>query len=351
MVHKPVISNVALKFEGSGPDIELQQSNTVINQWEELTYDFSSMIGNAYNRLIIIPDFQEREQDNVLYLDNIQLPEMNVDPTPEPTEPAPGPTELPENVISLFSDSYDDVTVDTWSADWDQADVADVFIEGNITKLYTNFTYAGIEFTSQTIDATAMTTFHMDIWTADDTAAPAVFKVKLVDFGPDGVWGADDTEHEITFDENTMDSEVWVSLDIPLSNFTGLASTAHLAQLIISGDPNTIFVDNVYFYNESSSSANDDVSPANVFYSLENNYPNPFNPSTTISYSLTKTGFVSLDVYNIKGQLVENLVQENKLPNTYQLTWNAEGISSGIYFYRLKIDNQIVDTKRMILMK
>jgi hypothetical protein len=110
-------------------------------------------------------------------------------------------------------------------------------------------------------------------------------------------------------------------------------------------------VDNVYFYNESSSSANDDVSPANVFYSLENNYPNPFNPSTTISYSLTKTGFVSLDVYNIKGQLVENLVQENKLPNTYQLTWNAEGISSGIYFYRLKIDNQIVDTKRMILMK
>ena len=525
MVHKPVISNVALKFEGSGPDIELQQANTVINEWEELTFDFSSMIGNAYNRLIIIPDFQERDQDHVLYLDNIQLPEMNVDPTPEPTEPAPGPSQPAENVISLFSDSYNDVPVDSWSAEWDVADVADVFIEGNITKLYTNFTYAGIEFTSQTIDATDMTHFHLDVWTPDDTSSPAVFKVKLVDFGPDGVWGNDDTEHELTFDENTMNTEAWVSLDIPLSNFTGLTSTEHLAQLILSGDPNTIYVDNIYFhsgesapnepeiaaptptvpaenvislfsnaytdamvdtwsadwdvadvtdimidgndtklftnlsyagieftsqtidatdmthfhmdlwtpdntddpsvfkvkivdfgadgawggdddvehelifdentmdsevwvsldialseftgltttghlaqliisgdpntiyidniffYEESSSSTTESINSNNAIGELGKNYPNPFNPSTTIDYSLKQQGSVLLQVYNAKGQLVETLVNESQQASSYQVNWNADKNASGIYLYRLKVNGQIVDTKRMILMK
>ena len=64
------------------------------------------------------------------------------------------------------------MAVDTWSADWDQADVTDVKIAGNDTKKYTNLVFAGIEFTSQPIDADAMTHFHMDIWTPDPTTAP-----------------------------------------------------------------------------------------------------------------------------------------------------------------------------------
>ena len=142
--------------------------------------------------------------------------------------------------------------MDTWSASWDQADVADVQVAGNDTKKYTNLVFAGIEFTSAPIDATAMTHFRMDIWTPDATAAPAIFKVKLVDFGANGVFqGGDDVEHELTFTATTtpaLATGSWVTLDIPLSAFTGLTTRAHLAQLIISGDLRTMWVDNVLLH-------------------------------------------------------------------------------------------------------
>ena len=102
--------------------------------------------------------------------------------------------------------------------------MADVQVAGDDTKLYTNLVFAGIESTSQPIDASAMTHFHMDIWTPDPTAAPAVFKIKLVDFGADGAFdGGDDIEHEITLDDTTTPALAtgdWVSFDIPLSDFT-----------------------------------------------------------------------------------------------------------------------------------
>ncbi|MBD3258026.1 family 16 glycosylhydrolase, partial [candidate division GN15 bacterium] len=171
-------------------------------------------------------------------------------PADAPAVAAPVPSEAPASVISLYSDAYSDHPVDTWSADWDQADVDDYVIGNDSTKEYTNLAFAGIEFGTTTIDASAMTRFHMNVWTPDPTASPAVFKVKLVDFGANGVFGGgDDVEHEVIFGESTMDTETWVSLDIPLTDFVGLTTTEHIAQLIISGDPNTVYVDNIYFYN------------------------------------------------------------------------------------------------------
>ena len=143
---------------------------------------------------------------------------------------------------------------DTWSAEWDQADVEDVEIAGDGVKKYTNLVFAGIEFTSETVDAAEMTHFRMDIWTPDETAA-AVFKVKLVDFGANGVYdgGGDDSEHEVTITAGEgLATAAWVRLDLPLADFTGLAATEHLAQMIISGDPNTVYVDNVYFRRPAS---------------------------------------------------------------------------------------------------
>lgn len=168
---------------------------------------------------------------------------VNVTAASDPTTAAPTPpARSATDVISLYSNAYTNVPVDTWSAPWDQADVADVMVAGNDTKKYTNVNYAGIEFTSQTVNATAMTYFHIDIWTPNSTQ----FRIKLVDFGANGTYaGGDDTEHELTF---TPTLGQWVSYDIPLTDFTNLAARAHLAQLILSGSSSTIYVDNVYFY-------------------------------------------------------------------------------------------------------
>ncbi|HSQ59990.1 MAG TPA: hypothetical protein VLT84_06120 [Acidobacteriota bacterium] len=168
---------------------------------------------------------------------------------------APTPTLPAGNVVSLFSNAYANATVDRWSADWDRADLADLSIFGNDMKLYTNLVYAGIEFTTQPIDASGMTHFHADVWAADGTA----FKVKLVDFGSDGTFGgideARDTERELTFNASSAPAFTpgsWVGLEVPLSAFmdpaSGLVSRTHLAQLVVSGDVGSVYMDNIYFH-------------------------------------------------------------------------------------------------------
>lgn len=171
---------------------------------------------------------------------------VNVAAASDPTTAAPAPTENAANVISLFSNAYTNVPVDTWSAVWDAADVADVQVAGNDNKRYTNLVFCGVEFTSSPIDATNMDFYHVDIWTPNAT----FFNIKLVDFGANGVFGGgDDTESELPFTPTLND---WVSLDIPLSSFTGLASRAHLAQMLYVSSTSKVYVDNVYFYKVAS---------------------------------------------------------------------------------------------------
>jgi photosystem II stability/assembly factor-like uncharacterized protein len=86
------------------------------------------------------------------------------------------------------------------------------------------------------------------------------------------------------------------------------------------------------------------------FYSLLQNFPNPFNPSTTISFSLPEKKWVKLVIYDINGTLVEILVNKQMDPGNYSVKFNSTGLASGIYYYRLQTSNFIV-TKKMILLK
>ena len=85
-------------------------------------------------------------------------------------------------------------------------------------------------------------------------------------------------------------------------------------------------------------------------FALEQNFPNPFNPETVISYQLPVSSEVMLSVYNVTGQLVETLVNGTLDAGSYSVTLDASDFSSGVYFYRLETDN-FSDTKKMILMK
>lgn len=96
--------------------------------------------------------------------------------------------------------------------------------------------------------------------------------------------------------------------------------------------------------------------PANQFnanpdvYSLEQNYPNPFNPSTTIKFTIPEEGIVTLKVYDILGKEVSVLLNEVKQKGNYEINFNASGLSSGVYFYKLESGN-FKNTKKMFLMK
>lgn len=168
-----------------------------------------------------------------------------------PATPAPAPVQEAGDVISIYSDAYDDVIVDFYNGFWEfSSTLDDRFMIGTDEMIrYNMLNFVGIQFTQPTIDVTDMTHFHIDIWTPEDTALPNTFKVLLVDLGPDGTFdGGDNTSHELTFTAPTLQSEQWVSLDIPLSDFTGLTTRSNLAQIVLSGELSTVYVDNMYFY-------------------------------------------------------------------------------------------------------
>ena len=85
-------------------------------------------------------------------------------------------------------------------------------------------------------------------------------------------------------------------------------------------------------------------------YSLYQNFPNPFNPSTTIGFGLPAASAVSLTVYDADGRVVERLLDDLLNAGIHKVTWNADSYSSGIYFYTLKAGN-FTETKKMILVK
>ena len=92
-----------------------------------------------------------------------------------------------------------------------------------------------------------------------------------------------------------------------------------------------------------------------VEYSLEQNFPNPFNPSTEIRYSLSHSGMVRMDVVNVLGQKVKTLVQLEQPIGHYQVTWDGTtdagtAVSSGVYFYRLTTEG-FSSVRRLVLIR
>ena len=85
-------------------------------------------------------------------------------------------------------------------------------------------------------------------------------------------------------------------------------------------------------------------------FSLHQNYPNPFNPNTTIRFALPKSMHVELRIYNTLGDVITTLVDREMTSGTYAIPWNASGMASGVYFYRLKA-GEYTETKKLLLLK
>jgi hypothetical protein len=248
--------NVNLKLEDQADGSiskEIIAVTTLANGWEELSFAFSSGDSDKFDRVVLFFDFQgPKDATTTHYFDDIIVVEGGggggEDPVPTVAAPAPGVD--PAKVISLFSDAYTDVTVDTWRTEWSVVTLEDIDIQGDAVKLYTGMNVVGVETVTSQLDATTMTHFHTDIWTPNATT----LRIKLVDFGANGTFDGpgvgDDVEHEYVI-ENPTQAE-WVGIDIPLADFTGLTTRANIAQLIYSADPigqATVYIDNVYFYN------------------------------------------------------------------------------------------------------
>lgn len=85
-------------------------------------------------------------------------------------------------------------------------------------------------------------------------------------------------------------------------------------------------------------------------YSLSNNYPNPFNPTTNFEFRIAEFGFVTLKIFDVLGREVATLMNEEKPAGKYEIQFDASGFSSGVYYYRLQTEN-FIETKKMVLLK
>ena len=85
-------------------------------------------------------------------------------------------------------------------------------------------------------------------------------------------------------------------------------------------------------------------------FTLSQNYPNPFNPATTIEYSIPQNSFVTLKVYNVLGQEIASLVNQEQKASNYTVNFDASRLASGIYFYKIQAGSFTL-TKKMLLLK
>jgi len=85
-------------------------------------------------------------------------------------------------------------------------------------------------------------------------------------------------------------------------------------------------------------------------FELQQNFPNPFNPLTTIIYKLPITNYVELTIFNLIGQKVATLVSEYQPAGIYKAEWDANAVAAGVYYYRLKV-NDFLEVKKMALIR
>ena len=240
---------VLLKLEDSADGAinkEVMGTTTVANEWEELTFNFSSSDSDKYDRLVLFFDFNSaKDAPTTHYFDDIILGEAGEIPPPveaeEPTSAAPAPILLEADVISIYSDTYTPITVSELPTEWSGSDFEEIQIEGNNTIKYANLDFTGIvtDYGNPT-DLTAKSFVHFDYWTLDGTE----LGIKLVNTGVDPA--QEDLESV-----GTVIQGQWVSVDIALDDFAMDRSqvTQILFDNLVAGTDMTVYIDNLYFHN------------------------------------------------------------------------------------------------------
>ncbi|MDZ7806645.1 MAG: T9SS type A sorting domain-containing protein [Gracilimonas sp.] len=305
--------------------------------------------------------FDMGAETGIVVIDNVSLVQGG-DGTPpeevaEPTAAAPTPPNRDAgDVISIYSDAYTNTGVSTYIADFSQGSlVNDVeIVSGDFIKLYDIGNFIAIRLDNGT-NLTDFTHMHFDYWIADaSVGAGAVINPKLSNHADLPTTPGE--TNAIGYTNPVTTAGQWVSFDVPLDDFTsesanGLLDRENIYEIVLTtaGTVNMVYFDNIYFYKDVATSIDGTEELPNNF-TLDQNYPNPFNPTTNISYTLPANAEVTLEVFNVAGQRVATLVDAFQSTGSYDVTFDASNLASGLYTYRLTTGNS-VQVKKMMLIK
>jgi hypothetical protein len=264
--------------------------------------------------------------------------------------PAPTPTRDAANVISIFSDKYTNVPVEYYNGYWAPYQTtqgqADININGDNIIKYSQFNFVGTQFAQPTVNASQMTHLHLDVQVQNTTGIRNAFKIAINDFGADGTYGGgNDTGQQLTITNPNLPSGTWVSFDLPLSNFTGLTSRAHLAQIVLESSTGItdILLDNVYFYAVPTAPNNAAPTPTvastnvvSVFSDAYTNIASNLNPAwgqSTIVTQVPIAGNNTLKYTGFNYQGIEFTTNQNlsTMTNLHLDYYSANSTSLKVY--------------------
>jgi len=271
--------------------------------------------------------------------------------------------------VNQFWDDFDTIWVNNWKDSYTydgnnnlaQKVAQDWYLNDSVwvNTYKESYTYDGnnnlIEYLVQVWDSQVWVNNFIELSTYDGNTN---LTQKISQNWDDSVW-VNYFRYSYTYDGNHnltegldqyWDSFVWVNQQNYLSLYDGDNNLIEKIQKIWNRASSTWENEDKDSYSYVPiTSVNEDLNSVN-FYRLSNNYPNPFNPSTSIQYAISNRQFVSLKVYDILGTEIETLVNEEKSAGKYELNWNAANLPSGVYFYRLQAGD-FVQTRKMILLK
>jgi len=329
--------------------------------WEILTFTFNTgsdgtaTANGVYNKVVFFPNRSSDDSgwnspilDATVFFDNITGVKTTlggggggtVNP---PTSMAPTPPARPANsTVSIVGDAYGP-PVGLNNVPWDDPSefVEENHAGGDVLKVtYANGNFIGSSLGSQ-VDISNMLNFHLDVWISDDFAAGQVMNLKLSNHNPNGS-GGETNAFEYSFFVSASDVQSWVSLDVPISDWTnvetqpGFTDGEYITEFLITtaGTIDVTYLDNFYFH-QNTLGINDFES--NQFTS----YPNPTSDVWNIKSN--NVNIQNVTIYNTLGKTVKEISVDNT-----DVQINASDLPSGIYFAKLVSDSNQSNTIKLI---
>lgn len=242
----------------------------------------------------------------------------------EPAQAAPTPTINASQVISIYSDAYTSISGTNFYPDWGQSTVAsEIQIDGNNTMKYATLNYQGLELASDNhVNASSMTYLHIDIWSADETS----LQITPISSDPTA-------EHLVNV--GTITPNQWNSYDILLSSFTGVDMSNIFQFKIVGSGSATVYMDNLYFYKETSSGTKQVDNNVNLAI-----YPNPMNDMMNIR---SDRNIKKITIYDLTGEVIIN-----QNINANEATIDVKHLTSGYYIIKTTLTNGETNIQKII---
>ena len=172
-------------------------------------------------------------------------------------------------------------------------------------------------------------------------------------------WTGDASTIQVLLSKDAGVSYTQIGTDVTITSslatqsvvFSGATSTSKIKITAKVASKNRFFLDNI-IVTSGGVTAVEPINTKNIpsDFSLRQNYPNPFNPTTKITFSVPQTDHITLTVYNVQGELVSTLINQEMTQGNYSVVFNAASLPSGVYYYRM-ISSTVNSAKKMILMK